>query len=109
MPAMPTIEFRRLAVDDLQQVFLWLIRPHVAKGYARAPGSFMECVAKFGPRTQEGNAVRAFVVRVDGADVGYAQAYDVASFPDYARHVDCGPGAACIDFLIGEESLVYIG
>jgi RimJ/RimL family protein N-acetyltransferase len=106
---MPMIEFRRLAVDDLQQVFLWLIRPHVAKGYAPAPSSFMECVAKFGPRAQAGNVVRAFMVRVDGTDAGYIQVYDIASFPDYAREVDGAGGLACIDLFIGDEKWVGSG
>jgi RimJ/RimL family protein N-acetyltransferase len=106
---MPTIEFRRLAVDDLQQVFLWLIRPHVARGYASPPGSFMECVAKYGPRTHDGNVVSAYMVRVDGSDAGYIQAYDLAAFPDFAAHVGCERPAAGIDLFIGEEALVDRG
>jgi RimJ/RimL family protein N-acetyltransferase len=106
---MPSIAFRRLAGDDLQQVFLWLIRPHVAKGYAPAPGSFMECVAKYGPRTQDGNVVGAYMVRVDGADAGYIQVYDLAAFPDYAARVGCERPAAGIDLFIGEEDLVGRG
>jgi hypothetical protein len=70
---MPSIAFRPLAVDDLQQIFLWLIRPHVAAGYAKPPGSFMEAVAKYGPRAAAGNVVRAFMVNVDGKDAGYAR------------------------------------
>lgn len=99
---MPTIAFRRLAPDDLQQVFLWLIRPHVAKGYAKPPGSFMEAVAKYGPRCVAGNVVRAFIVVVDGKDAGYAQAYDVASFPDYAEKLDREGALACMDLFLGE-------
>jgi ribosomal protein S18 acetylase RimI-like enzyme len=103
---MPSIAFRPLAVDDLQQVFLWLIRPHVAAGYAKPPGSFMEAVAKYGPRAEPGNVVRAFIVNVDGKDAGYAQAYDVASFDDYAGRLDREPGLVCMDLFLGEpESL----
>ena len=99
---MPSIAFRPLAVDDLQQIFLWLIRPHVAGGYAKPPGSFMEAVAKYGPRAVPGNVVRAFVVNVDGKDAGYAQAYDVASFDDYADKLDREAGLVCIDLFLGE-------
>lgn len=103
------IGFRRLVAEDLQQVFLWLIRPHVAKGYADAPGSFMETVAKFGPRTRDDNVVHAYVVSVDGRDAGYIQAYDVADFADYAGSLDCEAGVTSVDLFIGEEDLVGRG
>jgi len=100
---MPGIAFRPLAADDLQQIFLWLIRPHVASGYAKPPGSFMEAVAKYGPRAAAGNVVRAFMVIVDGKELGYAQAYDVASFDDYAAKLDNEAGLVCMDLFLGEE------
>ena len=106
---MPNIAFRRLASDDLQQVFLWLIRPHVSRGYASAPSSFMETVAKFGPRTRDDNVVRAFIVNVDGRDAGYIQAYDVASFPDYADRVGSEPATWCLDLFIGEADFLHRG
>ena len=106
---MPRIAFRRLAPDDLQQVFLWLIRPHVARGYASPPTSFMETVAKFGPRTREDNVVRAYIVEIDGRDAGYVQSYDVASFPDYAARTECEPGTWCMDLLIGEPEFLHRG
>ena len=106
---MQTIEFRRLAIEDLQQVFLWLTRPHVAKGYAPAPTSFAEVVAKYGPRAASGNVVRAFIVAVDGSDAAYIQTYDVASFPDYAGLVESGPGTACVDLFLGDAWRMYHG
>jgi ribosomal protein S18 acetylase RimI-like enzyme len=105
----PDIGFRRLDVDDLQQVFLWLLRPHVSKWYAPAPSSFTECVAKYGPRTQEGNAVRAFIVALDGDAIGYIQAYSIDLFPDYAAQLECEPGVAGMDLFIGEESCLHRG
>src|SRR5688500_6820369 len=105
----PAIAFRPLDVDDLQQVFLWLIRPHVSKWYAAAPSSFAEVVAKYGPRTQEGNAVRAFVIEVDGSPAGYIQTYDLAIFPDYAASLGCEGGVAGVDLFIGEEALLNRG
>lgn len=106
---MPPIAFRPLAPDDLQQVFLWLIRPHVVRGYAPAPSSFMEVVAKYGPRTVAGNVVKSYIVTVDGRDAGYIQAYDVAAFPDYAALVGCPPGTASIDLFIGEPDFLHRG
>ena len=103
------ITFRPLGVDDLQQIFLWLIRSHVSKWYAQEPSSFAEVVAKYGPRTLEGNAVRAFIVTLDGAEVGYIQAYAIDVFPDYAAQLGCEKGVAGIDLFIGEEPLLYRG
>ena len=103
------IAFRPLAPDDLQQVFLWLIRPHVVRGYAPAPSSFMEVVAKYGPRTVAGNVVKAYIVTIDGRDAGYIQAYDVAAFPDYAALVGCAQGTASVDLLIGEPDFLHRG
>ena len=101
----PAIAFRPLATEDMQRLFLWLLRPHVAKWYSPAPGSFMEMLAKYGPRTQPGNVVRAFIIQADGADVGYIQTYAVSDFPDYARALDCGKGVAAVDLFIGEDIL----
>jgi RimJ/RimL family protein N-acetyltransferase/ribosomal protein S18 acetylase RimI-like enzyme len=101
---MPRIEFRRFGPDDFEQVFLWLLRPHVVRGYAVAPNSFMEMVAKFGPRTRDDNVVKAYLFSIEGRDAGYIQKYDVAAFEDYAALVGEGAGTACIDFFIGEEA-----
>lgn len=101
--ALREIAFRALSVDDLQSVFLWLLRPHVAKWYATAPSSFAEVVAKYGPRTLPESPVRAYIVVVDGKDVGYIQSYPLALFPEYAGRLECAAGAAGVDLFIGDE------
>jgi len=100
---MAAIAFRRFAVEDMQQVYLWLSRPHVAKWYAPPPTSFAEMVAKYAPRTEPGNAVQAFVVSVDAADCGYIQTYRIRDFADYARTLECGEGAAGVDLFIADS------
>jgi len=99
---MATLEFRRFGVEDMQQLYLWLVRPHVAKWYAPAPTSFAEVVAKYAPRTEADHAVQAFVASVDGEDCGYAQTYAVREFPDFAREVQCGEGASAMDLFIAD-------
>jgi aminoglycoside 6'-N-acetyltransferase len=105
----PAIAFRPFDAADFQQVFLWLIRPHVARGYGQPPGSFMEFVAKFGPRTRPDNAVKAWIVTIDGRDAGYIQTYRIDAFPDYAAQLACDGDAAGVDLFIGEESLTHRG
>jgi aminoglycoside 6'-N-acetyltransferase len=103
------IEFRALAEDDLPQVFMWLRKPHVSKWYAAAPDTYAEVAAKYGPRTQEGNAVRAFIVAVDARDVGYIQAYAIEDFPEYAGDIGAERGVAGIDVFLGDEGAVGRG
>jgi RimJ/RimL family protein N-acetyltransferase len=103
------IAFRRLSHDDLASLFSWLSRPHVTRWYAAAPSSFTEVVAKYGPRTQSGSPVEAYVIAVDGKDVGYIQTYSIAAFPEYAAQLDAGPGAAGMDLFIGEEMMLGWG
>jgi aminoglycoside 6'-N-acetyltransferase len=103
------IAFRRLAAEDLAELFAWLSKPHVRKWYAPAPSSYAEVVARYGPRTEPGNAVRADVVLVDGAAVGYAQTYAVGAFPEYAAALECGAGVAAMDLFIGEEARIGRG
>jgi RimJ/RimL family protein N-acetyltransferase len=87
----------------MQQVYLWLSRPHVAKWYANAPTSFAEMVAKYAPRTEPGSVVQAFVVNVDRADCGYVQTYPLREFADYAGGLECSEGAAGIDVFIADS------
>ena len=96
---MREIAFRALSVDDLQQLFLWLLRPHVTKWYAAAPTSFTELTARYGPRTLPESPVRAFMIVVDGKDVGYIQTYPLALFPDYAQGLGCDDSVAGIAML----------
>jgi RimJ/RimL family protein N-acetyltransferase len=106
---MPTIAFRALHIDDMLQLFLWLLRPHVCKWYAPAPSSFVEVMAKYGPRTAPGNVVRAYIIEVDGAPAGYIQTYAVRDFPDYAAALECGDGVAAVDLFLGEEAMLHHG
>ncbi len=103
------VAFRALTEDDLGQLFLWLIRPHVRRSYAQAPSVFEEVRAKYGPRSRGEGPVRAFVVQVDGRDAGYAQTYPVDAFPDYAGALGCGEGVAAIDLFIGEPEFLHRG
>ena len=102
---MAKIAFRPLVEDDLALLFNWMARPHVRKWYAPEPRSFMEVMAKYGPRVDPASPVRAYVIQVDGADAGYIQKYSLADFPDY-RHLlglDGEAGMAGMDLYIGDE------
>jgi aminoglycoside 6'-N-acetyltransferase len=103
------IEFRPLAEDDLPVVFMWLRKPHVSKWYATAPDTFAEVAAKYGPRTLEGNAVRAYMIAMEGRDIGYIQTYSVEEFPEYAAQTGTERGVAAVDVFLGEDGMVHRG
>jgi GNAT superfamily N-acetyltransferase len=70
------------------------------RGYAPAPGTFAEVVARYGPRTEPGNAVRAFVVEIEGRAAGYAQAYAIEDFPEYAAAIGAERGTFGMDLFL---------
>ena len=100
---MAEIAFRRLEHDDLPLLYDWLGRAHVRRWYAQAPGSFAEVTAKYGPRAEEGNTVKSFIVSVGGTELGYIQAYPIEDFPDYEALLGADKGTLGIDLFIGEE------
>ena len=101
----PRVDFRPLAEDDLPTLFAWLARPHVRRWWGREPASYPELVAKYGPRARPGSSVDAFVVRVDGADAGYAQKYRIEAFPEYRRlaGLEGEEGVVGMDLLLADE------
>jgi RimJ/RimL family protein N-acetyltransferase len=106
---MRAITFRALSIDDMQSMFLWLLRPHVAKWYSAAPATFAEVVAKYGPRTQPESPVRAYVIAIDGRDAGYVQAYPISLFEEYERRLGAEAGVVGMDLFIGEEMFIGWG
>lgn len=100
---MAAIRFRRLDLDDLPLLYDWLGRPHVRKWYAPEPGSFAEIVAKYGPRTDEDNVVKAFIVVVGDSDLGYIQTYPIEDFPDYEALLHAEKGTLGLDLFIADE------
>ncbi|HZZ94078.1 MAG TPA: GNAT family N-acetyltransferase [Usitatibacter sp.] len=107
--ALAQVSFRALAEEDLPRLFGWLNESHVAKGYAPPPGTYAEVVARYAPRVEPGNAVRAFVVEVDGREAGYAQAYAVEEFPEYAQALEVERGTFGIDLFLAASAPVRQG
>ena len=102
---MPRIAFRPLGEDDFALLFTWLARPHVKRWYAPEPGSYLELTARYRPRTEAGNPVRAFIIRIDDGDAGYIQKYALDPFPEYRRRLglEGEPGVMGMDLFLGEE------
>lgn len=97
------VTFRAMVRDDLLTLFNWLDRPHVRRWYSQAPSSFAEVAAKYGPRVEEGSAVRSFIFQADNADAGYIQAYSIDSFPEYEQATGAEKGAVGVDLFVADE------
>ena len=100
---MAEIRFRRLASEDLPRLYAWLGKPHVRKWYAPQPGSYAEVVAKYGPRTEDDNPVKAFIVAVGDEELAYVQTYAIEDFPEYEQSLGARKGTLGMDLFIGEE------
>ena len=102
---MPRIAFRPLAEDDFALLFAWLARSHVKRWYAPEPSSYLELTARYRPRTQADNPVRAFIIRIDDADAGYIQKYPLDPFPEYRRSLglEGEPGVMGMDLFLADE------
>lgn len=100
---MREVSFRELAAEDFPLLFNWLGRPHVKKWYAPEPTSFAEVLARYGPRTEVGSAVKAFIIEADSADAGYVQTYSIDEFPEYERTLGCEKGVVGMDLFIGDD------
>ncbi|MBA2277461.1 MAG: GNAT family N-acetyltransferase [Chloroflexia bacterium] len=59
---------------------------------------------KFGPLIDGPDPILGFIITIDGVDAGYIQGYRIDDHPDYARQVAVGPGAACVDLLLGDPA-----
>ena len=102
---MAKLAFRPLVEDDIALLFNWMARSHVRKWYAPEPRSFMEVMAKYGPRVDPAGPVQAFVIQVDNADAGYIQKYSLDDFTDYRGRVglDGQRGMAGMDLFLADD------
>jgi ribosomal protein S18 acetylase RimI-like enzyme len=103
------VSFRPLAEADLPRLFGWLNEPHVARDYAPAPNTFAEVVARYAPRIESDNVVRAFIVEVEGRAAGYAQAYAVEDFAEYASAIGVERGTFGVDVFLASDAPVGRG
>ena len=96
------ITFRPLEDGDIPALSRWLQDPDVAPWYAEGTTDPEELRAQYREEIAGTGPTRAFIIRIDGRDVGYIQAYRIEDEPDYARQMEVDPGAVGIDLFIGE-------
>jgi len=102
------LTFRPLALADLALMHGWFAQAHVAEWYRdEAELSYEDIVAKYAPRIQSREPVRAFIIAYGNHPIGYIQVYMVRDYPDYKAYIDVDDGTAGVDLFIGDPA--YIG
>ena len=103
---MSELTFRRMTEDDLPLVAAWLDEPHVKPWWQ--PSDLNDAT-----RAVRGDdPVEAWLLVLDGRDVGYFQVYDVAYDAEYGAAcatAGVGAGTAGIDYLLGDPALIGRG
>jgi len=109
MDPMP-LTFRPLALADLVLMHGWFAQAHVAEWYRdEAKLSYEGVVAKYAPRIQGHEPVRAFIIAYGNHPIGYIQVYMVRDYPDYRAYIDIDDGTAGVDLFIGDPAYVNRG
>jgi len=109
MDPMP-LTFRPLALADLVLMHGWFAQAHVAEWYRdEAKLSYEGVVAKYAPRIQGHEPVRAFIIAYGNHPIGYIQVYMVRDYPDYRAYIDVDDGTAGVDLFIGDPAYVNRG
>ncbi len=99
------IEFRPLCRADLPALLRWLSDPDVSRWYSEGELSLENLERQYGPGIDGLDPVDQYVVRIDGQDAEYIQAYVIDDEPDYVRQLEVEPGAVGIDMFIGEPAI----
>jgi aminoglycoside 6'-N-acetyltransferase len=106
------ITFEPLTRERFALLGRWLAEPHVRRWWAHDP-SPAAVEADFGPTVDGREPAEDHVVLVDGRPVGLVQFCRLADQPDYVEELAAvlpvESGAASIDYLIGEPSMVGRG
>ncbi|MFI6090921.1 GNAT family N-acetyltransferase [Streptomyces sp. NPDC051218] len=106
------ISWRRLDEPDFPLLRQWLEQPHVARWWNHETSP--EAVARdFGPAARGEEASEDLLMLLDGEPFGLVQRCRLADYPDDMRElvgqVEIPPGAASIDYLIGDPRRVGRG
>lgn len=100
-----SIAFRPLVDGDLVTMKRWLEDPDVSPWYEADSTELDALREEFGDAIRGEGPDRCFIIRVDGQDAGYIQAYVIDDHPDYARQMQVDPGAVGLDLFIGESAM----
>jgi RimJ/RimL family protein N-acetyltransferase len=77
--------------------------PHVQAWWGTEPVASADIERKYGPRVDDADPTRVFIIELVGEPVGIIQCYRHADYASWDRAVGI-PAAAGIDYLVGEPA-----
>ncbi|HJQ01536.1 MAG TPA: GNAT family N-acetyltransferase [Jatrophihabitans sp.] len=98
-----TLAFRPLTESDLPLLAEWIARPHVARWWYEPVGS-AAVRAEYLPCVHGTEPTHALVAQLDGIEVGFAQWYRWADYPEHAGKLGADEDEAGIDYLVADPA-----
>jgi len=109
-PRAVVIEFSPLGRGDLELLWEWHHRDHVARWFLPwIPRDHDAAIADWIDMIEGRDSARGHIVLVDGDKAGFIQGYRLADEPDVAKRLDLGEEAVGADILIAEPGLTGRG
>ncbi len=106
MTAQNVLTFRPLKEYHLSLLQEWLNKPYVNPWWGNKVWTQEDISKKYLPYTIPSSKVKAHVIEMDAAPIGYIQYYAVSDFPDNLPF-NVNLTMSGIDFLVGEKD--YLG
>lgn len=104
-----SITFRKFERSDLPKMCRWHNNYHVAVWWQNWRPRLEQVEKKYLARIRGEEPIEAFIIQVNGIDIGFIQTYLINEFPDYTKWVDIKEKAAGMDLFIGEKGYIHIG
>jgi aminoglycoside 6'-N-acetyltransferase len=107
---MTNIQFRPLEKRHLPLLHKWLNTDHVVKWwYGKTPMTPDVVNSKYTPYITGEKPTRAYIIAIDGIDVGYIQTYLICDYPEYNACVHADSHASGVDLYIGHPDFIHRG
>lgn len=106
---MINIKFRPLEYRDIAQMYQWLRTDFVSKWYEKEGLNFDEIEKKYIPYITGQKPIKAYIILINGIDIGYIQTYLIKDYPEYNQYVQADDFSAGVDLFIGHEEYIYKG
>ena len=101
------ITFRELTFDDIKLLHKWLNTDVIKEFYTKLSNSLEEVKERYGPLVRKEKPTDAYIIQIDGQDIGYISTYLIANYPRAMAGFNADEHSAALDLYIGEKD--YIG
>jgi aminoglycoside 6'-N-acetyltransferase len=103
------LSFRPIQPDDIPTLHRWRNMPHISQWWDPQNPTLAEVRDEYAAYMRPDYNVNAFILILDGVEIGYIQNWGVAAFPDYKPYVQLDDREMGIDVFIGDPSRLHQG